>query len=142
VAADYYVAADENDSNPGMILQPFATIEEARLAVQYRIATWDDEGHYGHAARGNETWVESIARRFGLESTLRPRGRSSTQLTKQRLLTPLFVPRLPECHDQWASLADRRVRPQLSQPHEMALILRQGPFKKAIKVEKVELHPK
>ena len=24
---------------------------------------------------GNETWVESIARRFGLESTLRPRGR-------------------------------------------------------------------
>jgi len=24
---------------------------------------------------GDETWVESIARRFGLESTLRPRGR-------------------------------------------------------------------
>lgn len=24
---------------------------------------------------GNETWVESVARRFGLESTLRPRGR-------------------------------------------------------------------
>jgi hypothetical protein len=92
LAADYYVAADGNDSNPGTILQPFATIEEARLAVQSRIATGDDEGHYGHAARGNETWVESIARRFGLESTLRPRGRSSTQLTKQRLLTPLFVP--------------------------------------------------
>ena len=60
MAADYYVAADENDSNPGMILQPFATIEEARLAVQSRIATWDDEGHYGHAARGNETWLSPL----------------------------------------------------------------------------------
>ena len=39
VAADYYVAADGNDSNPGTILQPFATIEKARIAVQSRIAT-------------------------------------------------------------------------------------------------------
>jgi hypothetical protein len=38
-SGDYYVAADGNDSNPGTILQPFATIEKARLAVQSRIAT-------------------------------------------------------------------------------------------------------
>lgn len=39
VSGDYYVAADGNDSNPGTILQPFATIEKASLDVQSRIAT-------------------------------------------------------------------------------------------------------
>ena len=38
-SADYYVAADGDDSNPGTILQPFATIEKARLAVRARIAS-------------------------------------------------------------------------------------------------------
>ena len=37
--ADYYVAVNGNDSNPGTIALPFATIEKARLAVQSRIAT-------------------------------------------------------------------------------------------------------
>jgi hypothetical protein len=36
---------------------------------------------------GNQTWVESIARRFGLESTLRPRGR----LQVRNLPVPDFV---------------------------------------------------
>lgn len=37
-SADYYVAADGNDANPGTILKPFATIEKARLAVQALVA--------------------------------------------------------------------------------------------------------
>ena len=35
--ADYYVAENGNDSNPGTILLPFATIEKARQAVRARI---------------------------------------------------------------------------------------------------------
>jgi hypothetical protein len=38
-SADYYVAADGNDSNPGTLLLPFATLGKARQAVRARIAS-------------------------------------------------------------------------------------------------------
>lgn len=38
-SADYYVAANGNDSNPGTILAPFATLEKARQAVRSHIAS-------------------------------------------------------------------------------------------------------
>ena len=44
---------------------------------------------------GNETWVESTARRLDLESTLRPRGRPrvNQSTNKQRLLTRMALNR-------------------------------------------------
>ncbi len=38
-SADYYVAAEGSDSNPGTLLLPFATIDKARQAVRPRIAS-------------------------------------------------------------------------------------------------------
>jgi hypothetical protein len=38
-SADYYVAVDGNDANPGTLLLPFATLDKARQAVRARIAS-------------------------------------------------------------------------------------------------------
>ena len=43
---------------------------------------------------GSETWIESVARRLDLESTLRPRGRPRVRSLPERgnndFVTPLF----------------------------------------------------